>query len=196
MGLDEGAERRLHEKQLYIAEAVNELCLADGLCCFLTGDSFLGTVKGQTIVSGDEDIDLGMLREEYEMFLSFADELPDDLQVLEAGKDDTYNCLFAKICLKNTRLSYKEGKDTGTGVYIDICPYDSNIFFREFLINKYCRHITSKMVVQNISGGKKTDWCDLEEVQDQAIRHLDGHTFSVPYSARYLQQNCPRTRKS
>lgn len=122
MGLDVDAERRLHEKQLYIAEAVNELCLADGLCCFLTGSSLLGAMKGQTVVPGDKDIDLGMLREEYEMFLSFADELPDDLLVLEAGKDDTYNCLFAKICLKHLRLFYREGKTRERGSILTSVP--------------------------------------------------------------------------
>lgn len=126
MVIDQETERLIHERQIYITQAVFELRERHAISCFLVGGSLLGAVKEQNILQGDKDVDIGMLREEYEPFLSFTDELPDDLYILEARKNASYNWLFAKVCQKGSRLQPKETPLFGpiTGIYVDIHPYD------------------------------------------------------------------------
>lgn len=86
----------------------------------------LGAVKFQRIIPGDKDVDIGMLREDYEKFLTLSHELPEDLQLLEARKTASYNWLFAKIFQKGTRLVPPENAlfSVETGIFVDIVPYD------------------------------------------------------------------------
>ena len=241
--MDRDIECLLHEKQLYIAEEVNKLCRKHDLLCLLVGGSLLGAIKEQTIIRGDKDIDFGMLRDEYEAFLTFADELPDDLELLEVKRVDTYDWLFAKVCLKKSKLIRRDsinGRTDETGIYVDICPYDyvhNNRLLRrtEYSIAKIRKHllrakcmtwktaknntlsfllyITSRFVprkalqkgsfscaksgkiVQNMVGGKATDWFYVDEIHNQTSGRLNGRCFSVPSAERYLQLNYPGWQK-
>lgn len=124
--IDVATEQVIHSRQLYIAKSIFYLCDRYGIRCFLVGGSLLGAVKGGTILRGDKDVDIGMLREDYERFVSVASELPDDLIFLEARVDPTYNWLFAKVYQRGTKLIPNEVPLFGpsTGIYVDICPYD------------------------------------------------------------------------
>ena len=126
MVIDQKAEQEIHRRQLYITEAVFNLCAKHDIRCFLVGGSLLGAVKEKGILKGDKDVDIGMLRDDYERFCQVASELPDDLCFLDARTDSEYNWLFAKVFQKGTQLIPKENPLFGptTGIYIDINPYD------------------------------------------------------------------------
>lgn len=126
MLIDQKAEKEIHKRQLYITQSVFDLCEKHGIRCFLVGGSLLGAVKEQAILKGDKDVDIGMLREDYERFCKVSSELPDDLAFLEARTDHNYNWLFAKVYQKGTKLIPKETPLFGptTGIYVDINPYD------------------------------------------------------------------------
>lgn len=126
MVIDQKAEQNIHKRQLYITQSVFDLWEKYGIGCFLVGGSLLGAVKEKVILKGDKDVDIGMLREDYERFCKVALELPDDLVFLEARTDDYYNWLFAKVYQKGTKLIPKETPLFGpiTGIYVDINSYD------------------------------------------------------------------------
>lgn len=126
MTIDQRAEQEIHRRQLYITQAVFDLCEIHNIRCFLVGGSLLGGVKEQRILNGDKDVDIGMLREDYEKFCKVSDELPADLCFLEARTDPLYNWLFAKVYQKGTNLKPKTTPLFGsaTGIYVDINPYD------------------------------------------------------------------------
>ena len=126
MLIDQKAEQEIHKRQLYITQAVFDLCERHHIQCFLVGGSLLGAVKEQGVLKGDKDVDIGMLREDYERFCKMTSELPDDLCFCEARSDDSYNWLFAKVYQKGTKLIPKEVPMFGpaTGIYVDINPYD------------------------------------------------------------------------
>lgn len=126
MIIDQKAEQEIHKRQLYITQAVFDLCKNHDIRCFLVGGSLLGAVKEQGILKGDKDVDIGMLREDYERFCKVASELPDDLSFLEARTNASYNWLFAKVYQEGTRLIPKDTPLFGpaTGIYVDINPYD------------------------------------------------------------------------
>ncbi len=126
MVIDQKAEQEIHRRQLYITQAVFDLCKKYGIRCFLVGGSLLGAVKEQQILKGDKDVDIGMIREDYEKFCKVAGELPAELYFLDARTDSFYNWLFAKVYQKGTKLKPKSTHVFGpsTGIYVDINPYD------------------------------------------------------------------------
>lgn len=126
MIIDQKAEQEIHRRQLYITKAVFDLCKKHNIRCFMVGGSLLGAVKEKSILKGDKDVDIGMLREDYEKFYQIASELARDLTFLEARSDPNYNWLFAKVYQRGTRLIPKETPLFGsaTGIYVDIIPYD------------------------------------------------------------------------
>lgn len=126
MIIDQKAEQEIHMRQLYIAQAVFDLCKEEGIHCFLVGGSLLGAIKEGNILKGDKDIDIGMMREDYERFCKIAYRLPPDLSFLEAHIDPSYNWLFAKVYQKGTKFipKYSPLFSDEIGIYIDINPYD------------------------------------------------------------------------
>ena len=119
-------ETKIHERQLFITEQIFSFCEKRHIKCFLTGGSLLGAIKYQRIIPGDKDVDIGMLREDYERFVTLSDELPNDLKMLEVRKCPSSNWMFAKVFEKGTRLIPKtvSACDVETGIYVDIIPYD------------------------------------------------------------------------
>ena len=126
MVITQKAEQEIHNRQLYITKAVFDLCDRHNIRCFLVGGSLLGAVKQQGVLKGDKDIDIGMLRDDYEKFVKIASGLPEDLCFLEARNNPSYNWLFAKVYQKGTKLVPKDKPLFGpvTGIYVDINPYD------------------------------------------------------------------------
>lgn len=97
-------EKEIRKRQLHITEEIFRFCQEKNIRCFLTGGSLLGAIKLHQIIPGDKDVDIGMLREDYEKFLAVSHELPKDLEIIEARKSASYNWLFAKVFQKGTQL--------------------------------------------------------------------------------------------
>ena len=75
----------------------------------------------------DDDIDLGMMRPDYDRFCAIAPQaLPDDLCLIIPGKEKHYSPMFAKVMKRGTKFWAKETVEAGLGlgIFIDIFPYD------------------------------------------------------------------------
>ena len=118
---------RLQRELLSILDEIAAVCERHGIEWFLTGGSSLGAVRHKGMIPWDDDIDIGMVRPEYERFLEVAaDELPNTLAVLEPRYTPNYAPMFAKICRRGTRFYTQETIDAGLemGIAIDVFPHD------------------------------------------------------------------------
>lgn len=113
------------DKHLLIAfiNAANQL----NLNYYLMGGTMLGAVRHQGFIPWDDDIDVGMLREDYETFLTKAPALLPEYYFLQSWKSDPgYPRVSAK--LRDSRTTFVEynvkEKPINHGVYIDIFPLD------------------------------------------------------------------------
>lgn len=124
---DEDVLRRLHEVELEILDAIRAICDEEGLNWFLIGGSVLGAKRHEGFIPWDDDIDIGMLRDDYERFLEVGpSKLPDEFELLSPRHTPGYAAMFAKVQKKGTRFRNRETVDAGVdmGIFVDILPRD------------------------------------------------------------------------
>ena len=140
--------------QLEIALEVKRICLKNNINYFLDAGTLLGAVRHNGFIPWDDDLDIGFLREDYELFLECAaKDLHEDFILQTWKSDEGYGLPFAKIRKKNTK--YVELKSANIkshqGIFIDLFAYDkapeskikqlvqkniSNVFARIILIKR------------------------------------------------------------
>ncbi len=120
--------RRLQLAQLQIAVEVTDLCDRHRIGYALLGGSALGARRHRGFIPWDDDMDMGMLREDFERFLQIArTELSKSLYVQYWLDDPHMGAPFAKVRRNNTVMVEEASKETGghKGISIDIFPFDN-----------------------------------------------------------------------
>ncbi len=120
--------RELQRCILDIALEFQRICEKNGLRYFLVFGTLLGAVRHQGFIPWDDDMDVGMPREDYEKFLRIApSELGEAFFLQTAATDPAYAFASAKIRLNGTALveDYAVGSKQHNGIFLDIFPYDT-----------------------------------------------------------------------
>lgn len=113
---------------LEILKETKRICEKHDIKYWLDAGTLLGCVRHKGFIPWDDDLDIAMLREDYNKFKKIApQELSKDyfFQTKETDKD--YNHNFAKIRKKNTLLvefGETENENYHQGIFIDIFPFD------------------------------------------------------------------------
>ena len=118
---------QLH-KELYrtLAEVIR-VCEVCHIPYFIQGGSAIGALYNKGIVPWDDDIDVGMTRENYERFLREAPALLSPDYFLEwFGTEANTPFYFAKVKRNNTLFVEEIWRhmDIHHGIFVDIFPYD------------------------------------------------------------------------
>lgn len=114
--------------ELSILEEIDRLCTAYDIPYFLESGTALGAMRHGGFIPWDDDIDIGMLRTDYERFLQLASEhLGNDFDLIIPGKTPRYAAMFAKVTRKGTKFLTEETLEAGLdlGIFVDIFPYDN-----------------------------------------------------------------------
>lgn len=113
--------------ELYILIKVARLCEERGFTYFIESGTALGAVRHGGFIPWDDDIDIGMPRQDYEKFLDIAqEELGDEYFVQTRKTDPNAPFSFAKVRKNGTTFIEwnKRNIKMHHGIYIDIFPYD------------------------------------------------------------------------
>lgn len=118
-----------HQKALVvILQEFDRVCKELKIPYVLFAGTMLGAVRHQGFIPWDDDLDVMMLREDYERFLREADGVLDrEKFFLQKEFSDHWPMFFSKLRLNNTACIEKyHPKDPKThqGVYMDIFPCD------------------------------------------------------------------------
>lgn len=125
--MEQALLRKVQLTQLEIAKEIKRVCEENGIRFFLNDGTFLGAVRHGGFIPWDDDMDLGMLREDYEAFCRIAPaKLRPEYCLQTWYTDPNYGLPFGKVMKRNT--VYLESKKTRrlqeNGFYVDIFPFD------------------------------------------------------------------------
>ena len=110
---------------LKMAKLFHAFCEEQGLTYYMIGGTMLGAVRHQGFIPWDDDIDVGMFRQDYERLLSLRDRFPEGFS-LNVHTDPGFHYGFCKMYDENTTyIEYSQSTRYVGGVYIDIFPLDA-----------------------------------------------------------------------
>ena len=120
--------RKAQLLMLKILKEVHRVCEDNGIRYFLSDGTLIGAVRHNGFIPWDDDLDIGMLREDYEKFIDFAPEKFGKEFCLQIYKTDCgYGYQYGKVLLSGTKWIEHVATHTTrlyAGIYIDIFPYD------------------------------------------------------------------------
>ena len=116
---------QLKKIQLEILDVVTQFCDANGIRYWLDSGTLLGAIRHKGYIPWDDDIDLGMLREDYERFLSTFNKFNHRYHAVSIEIDSNFYLPFAKVCDTSTVLYEPDENGYQLSVNIDIFVYDN-----------------------------------------------------------------------
>ena len=142
----------LQKIEMDLFKCFSEICEKLNLNYFLVCGSALGAARHGGVIPWDDDFDVGMYREDYNIFMEFAPELlPKGIFLQNYKTDPAFPYVFSKLRNSNTTFiqSLLSNLNINHGIYIDIFPldgYPKKLFEQKklfFMKKHYLRQLNS-----------------------------------------------------
>lgn len=118
---------KIHAAELSMLDEIDRICKELNLTYYLSCGTLLGAVRHQGFIPWDEDLDIMMPREDYEIFVKEAPaRLGKKFRLDDISTNPLYFNPFAKIRLVDTLFAIKALKNYqgGQELWLDIFPMD------------------------------------------------------------------------
>lgn len=137
---------------LRMLKIVHDICEENNIKYSLDAGTLLGAVRHKGFIPWDDDIDLFMLREDYEKFKKIvSDYLPYDISLHVKKKSEKPNTFWVKL-RDNKSVTVRHGRRSSQrqknmGVFLDVFPVDTTnhpkfaTVLKQFFFNKYKNRI-------------------------------------------------------
>lgn len=143
-GVSSLTSEELQAVQLNILICIANFCDENNITYFLFGGTLLGAVRHSGFIPWDDDIDIAMPREQYDIFLSkWMLSGNKDLIIQNKSSDAEIHHSYSKVRLLRSEFVEKEteNSDFNKGIFIDIFPIDDfprhpGLLDRVFLITR------------------------------------------------------------
>lgn len=112
-----------------ITKEIKRVCDKNNIHYFMLAGTLLGSIRHKDFIPWDDDMDFGMLRQDYNNFIEACEVDLDKehfyLQRMET--DPGFGKFYIRILLNGTYLDYDYIKNVNShkGIFVDIFPYDS-----------------------------------------------------------------------
>lgn len=119
---------KVHNIQLEMALEVKRICQKHNIKYSIIAGTLLGAVRHKGFIPWDDDLDIGMLRAEYDRFIDICKhELKNEYFLQTWETDPGFALPIAKLRKNGTRFVEKNSSDASlhSGIYIDIFPFDN-----------------------------------------------------------------------
>ncbi len=120
--------REVQKVQFEILKEVDRICRKNNIRYILFSGSMLGAVRHQGFIPWDDDIDIAMLRDDYERLIDVIDdELSSDYFFQTHRKDKKNFFSYGKVRKNNTLLIEKSIRHLKMhhGIFLDVFPLDN-----------------------------------------------------------------------
>lgn len=120
---------KIHALELKIAVEFKRICEKNEIPYFLIGGTLLGAVRHGGFIPWDDDMDIGMLRQDYERFLEACKQDLDPAFFLQTwDTDPEYPFSYGKLRLNGTEcveVFAEHNRSEHKGLFVDIFPFDN-----------------------------------------------------------------------
>ncbi len=120
--------KKLQKYQIEILDEVVRICQKHKIQYFIIGGNLIGAIRHKGFIPWDDDLDIAMMREDYDKFLEVATQEIDKRMLVDYAENNEYYYLpFAKIRLRDSIYEEPEQKNYQgpKGIWIDIFPMDN-----------------------------------------------------------------------
>lgn len=114
----------LKKIQLDILDNIDSFCKKNKINYWLDYGTLLGAVRHSGYIPWDDDIDIGMLRDDYNKFLKEYNNSSSKYKLIASEIDKDYYFAFGKVMDTNTILYEPDENGLKIGVYVDIFVHD------------------------------------------------------------------------
>ena len=118
---------KLQIEEIEVLDEIVRICDKNNIPYFLAAGTLLGAIRHSGFIPWDDDIDIFMLRDDYNKFIECAINEIDDKFFLQCHETDReYYSSFIKVRKNNTLMIEKENENRKShrGIWVDIFPLD------------------------------------------------------------------------
>ncbi len=115
----------LQKIQLEILDVVVAFCEENNISYWLDSGTLLGAIRHKGYIPWDDDIDIGMLRPDYDRFLSTFNSAFENYKVYSIENNPDFYYAHAKVLDLNTTLYEPDRNGNKLSINIDVFVYDN-----------------------------------------------------------------------
>lgn len=121
--------RKLQLVELKALDEVKRICELHNLKYFLIAGTLIGAIRHKGFIPWDDDIDIGMMRSDYDKFIEYCKtDLDTEHFFLQTSSTEKGNADFelARIRINGTKFVEEHRKDLPlhNGIFVEVFPYD------------------------------------------------------------------------
>lgn len=136
--------KRLQNKGLEMLQAIHDACEKLGIRYYIMYGTLLGAVRHNGFIPWDDDVDICMTREDYDIFIEKGQQyLPENFQIQHFTTEADCPNIYAKVRDCNTTFLSREhvDLDINHGIFVDVFPVErikssGAAFYLEYLRRK------------------------------------------------------------
>ena len=115
----------LKKIQINILNYIDKICKKNKINYWIDCGTLLGAVRHSGYIPWDDDIDIGMLRDDYDKFLRIFNQEKSRYRLYASELDKDYYFQFGKVMDTKTVLYEPDENGIKSGVYVDVFVYDN-----------------------------------------------------------------------
>lgn len=173
---------KLHNDILAIMDEINRICEVHHIRYYLMCGSCLGAVRHKGFIPWDDDLDIAMPREDFNIFIDVLNQqnvLDNRFYLRWITTEKYYNQDFAKVCLKNTMFQEYTGKASkNAGIFVDVFPLDSCAKYSKKIEikSRLYNHLHSCLFLKGVD----------KSYMDWKIKHWPRNIIAKCFSNRFI----------